>query len=121
MDIQSLPPDTCVALLRYLEQFITPNRIDKVKQVLANQTRNITLVLEGIYHLRKRRLSQGLFTVNPSRCFCPAECGGAAEVMKKPQIFLGLSLFRKITLFPYYTTPWICRTPNDHLIPATAM
>ncbi|MEE9358384.1 MAG: hypothetical protein V3U62_08905 [Sedimenticolaceae bacterium] len=80
MDIQSLPPDTRSALLRYLEQFITPNRIDKVKQVLANRTRNITLVLEGIYHLRKRKLSQRLITVNPSRCFCPAGCGGAAEV-----------------------------------------
>lgn len=38
-----------VELNEYLEQFVTPNRLARIKSVLAQRTRHITLVLEDIY------------------------------------------------------------------------
>jgi len=39
------------ALLEYLQEFLTPERIDRFANVLNNRTRNLTVVLENLYQV----------------------------------------------------------------------
>jgi len=47
--MQFMEPATADALTAHLENFITPERIERVRDVLENRTRYICLVLEDIY------------------------------------------------------------------------
>lgn len=37
-------------LINMLEEFVTPNKVDIINQVLSHRTRHVTVVLEDIYH-----------------------------------------------------------------------
>ena len=41
-------------LIEHLEQFVTEPRKARLQEVLANRTRNVTVVLEDLYQIRVR-------------------------------------------------------------------
>ncbi len=84
-------------LIAYLAQFVTPNKVQKIRQVLENRTYYVTLVLEDIYQPQ-----------NASATIRTAECLGVQtlhvienrnEFRVSPKVTQGAAKW--ITLFRY--------------------